>query len=118
MNLKVNSGWAMIKPNPRIDKTRGGIYIPTNQEAHEPIGFVLAMGEGRRHPKTGVRRDPGFKPGEFVIFTDYTKGAFMQFGSETYLMLKHEDILGVVEYEDKDNPQIPSEAKKQKTTTE
>jgi len=76
-------------------KTAGGIVIPGNA-AEKPIcGEVIATGKGRI-TDTGEVRPLDVKKGDKVYFGKYA-GTEIKINGEEFLMMREEDIMGVVE---------------------
>lgn len=75
-----NNVW--VKRIEQEQKTAGGIYIPDSAQQEAQMGLVEAVGQGTQ-----------VKAGDKVFFCKYagTKAG------EQYLVLKEEDILGIVE---------------------
>lgn len=69
----------LIDPVRNPELSQGGVYTgrPTttftqHEGADEQItqGKVIAVGPGKRHPRTGVRLPMDVEPGEYVVFSD------------------------------------------------
>ncbi|NJL24429.1 MAG: co-chaperone GroES, partial [Calothrix sp. SM1_5_4] len=76
------------------DRTPGGIFIP-DMAAERPIrGRVVAKGPGHRNKKGHLRPlDVGV--GDTVLFPQYG-GTKVTFEGEEYLILREDDLLGIV----------------------
>jgi chaperonin GroES len=86
----------VIKPKPREEKTKGGIYLPDTASKERPMeGEILAVGPGRLDDH-GKRVPMSVKKGEHVIFAKYA-GTEFKIDDEEYLILSEKDILGVIE---------------------
>jgi chaperonin GroES len=73
----------------------GGIVIP-DTAAEKPIrGEVIAVGPGKANDK-GEIRPVGVKPGEKVLFGKYS-GTEVKIEGEEWLVMREEDIMGVLE---------------------
>ena len=73
----------------------GGIVIP-DSAAEKPIqGEVIAVGNGRILD-SGEVRAPDVKVGDRVLFGKYS-GTEVKVEGEDYLVMREEDIMGVVE---------------------
>jgi chaperonin GroES len=77
------------------EKTKGGIIIPDTAKEKPVEGKVLAVGKGRRL-EDGSLRTPDVKAGDRVLFAKYG-GTEVKVDGETHLILREDDILGVVE---------------------
>lgn len=82
----------------RLEEERtspGGIVIP-DSAAEKPIqGEVLAVGNGKVL-ENGDRRSLDVKVGDRVLFGKYS-GTEVKISGETYLVMREEDIMGIVE---------------------
>ena len=86
----------VVKPKPREEKTKGGIFLPDTASKERPMqGDVLAVGQGRLSNR-GERLSMSIKAGDQVIFAKYA-GTEFKIDDEEYLILAEKDILGVVE---------------------
>lgn len=78
------------------EKTSGGILLPDTAKNKPQRGKVLAVGTGRLL-KDGSRRPPQVKEGETVLFTSWAGDEFKSHKGEEILLMREEDILGVIE---------------------
>ncbi len=85
----------LIKRTEKEEKTASGIIIPSTAQEKTHWGTVLATGKGRTDAH-GVIHPVSVKTGDLVIFTKFT-GTEFKFQDEEYLILKEDDILGVVQ---------------------
>ena len=76
------------------EKTRGGIIIPDTAKEKASEGKVVAVGPGRREDGKVLTVD--VKVGDRVLFGKYS-GSEIKLDGEEHLILREEDILGVVE---------------------
>jgi len=73
----------------------GGIVIP-DTAAEKPVrGEVVAVGPGKTNDK-GEVRPLGVKPGDKVLFGKYS-GTEVKVEGEELLVMREEDIMGVIE---------------------
>ncbi len=82
----------------RIDaeeKTRGGIIIPDTAKEKPIEGKVLAVGNGKVL-EDGKVRPLDVKAGDRVLFSKYA-GTEIKLEGEEHLIMREEDILGVIE---------------------
>ena len=82
----------------RIDaeeKTAGGIIIPDTAKEKPQEGRVVAVGNGRRDKK-GKRIAMDVKKGDRILFGRYA-GTEIKIYGEEHLMMREDDILGVIE---------------------
>ena len=78
----------------REERSTGGIIIPDTAKEKPQEGLVVAVGPGRR--EDGKVLAPDVKKGDRVLFGKYT-GSEIKLDGEEHLILREEDILGVVE---------------------
>jgi len=78
----------------REEKSVGGISIPDTAKEKPQEGLVVAVGPGRREDGKVVA--PDVKKGDRVLFGKYT-GSEIKLDGEEHLILREEDLLGVVE---------------------
>ncbi len=76
-------------------KSAGGIVIPDTAKEKPIQGEVIAVGNGKIL-ENGEVRPLDVKPGDKVLFGKYS-GTEVKLGSEEVLVMREEDIMGVVE---------------------
>ncbi len=84
----------IVQRLPEEEKTSGGIIIPETAKEKPQRGKVLSTGRGRT-TDDGKRLPLEVKPGDEVLFGKYS-GTEFKMGSEELLMMREEDIYGVV----------------------
>ncbi len=77
------------------EKTKGGIIIPDSAKEKPAEGKVVAVGDGKIL-EDGKKVALEVKVGDRVIFGKYS-GTEIKIGGEEYLILREDDILGIVE---------------------
>ena len=85
---------AIVQRIAEQEKSRGGIIIPDTAKEKPQEGRVVAVGWGRQEDGKIIPLD--VKAGDKILFGKYS-GADIQLGGEEHLILKEEDILGIVE---------------------
>jgi len=75
--------------------TRGGIIIPDTAKEKPISGLVLAVGSGKVLDD-GTVRGIDLKAGDKVLFGKYA-GTEIKIDGEEHLILREDDVLGVVE---------------------
>ena len=75
-------------------KTAGGIIIPDTAKEKPVEGKVVAVGNGKF--VDGKLQKPEVKPGDRILFGKYS-GTEVKIDGEEHLILREDDILGVVE---------------------
>ena len=73
----------------------GGIVIPDSASKKPNQGEVIAIGPGALL-EGGERRPPDVKPGDRVLFRDYSPSE-VKIDGEELLVIRENDILGVIE---------------------
>lgn len=82
----------------RVDSettTKGGLIIPDTAKEKPLEGEVVAVGNGRVLDDGSVRALT-VKAGDRVLFAKYAETE-VKVGSDTFLLLREEDLLGIVE---------------------
>jgi len=77
------------------EKTKGGIIIPDSAKEKPVEGKVTAVGNGRILEDGKVRKLE-VKKGDRVLFGKYS-GTEVKIDGEDFVMLREEEILGIVE---------------------
>ena len=76
-------------------QTDSGLYIPQGAQEKPHQGEVLSVGPGRLTPE-GNTVEPEVKVGDVILFGKYS-GQELRIDDQLYLIMKEEDILGIVE---------------------
>jgi chaperonin GroES len=77
------------------ERTAGGIIIPDTAKEKPQIGKVIAAGNGRK-TEDGKVIPMDVKKGDKVLFSKYA-GSEVKLDGEEFLIMKEDDILGIVE---------------------
>ncbi|KPV41291.1 molecular chaperone GroES [Thiohalorhabdus denitrificans] len=85
----------VVKRVEEEEKTEGGLYIPDTAKEKPIQGDVVAVGDGKILDN-GEKRPMAVKEGDRVIFAKYA-GTEVSVGSEDVLVMREDDIMGVVE---------------------
>lgn len=85
----------LIKRLEEETKTAGGIIIPDNSKEKPIQGQIVEVGPGYR-ADDGSFRSLDVKKGDKVLFNKYA-GTEVKFGGTEYLIMKEDDILGVLQ---------------------
>ena len=78
----------------REQRSSGGIVIPDTAKEKPQEGKVVAVGPGRREDGKVLTLD--VKVGDRILFGKYS-GTEIKLDDEEHLILREEDILGIVE---------------------
>jgi chaperonin GroES len=76
-------------------KTAGGIVLPDTAKEKPQRGKVIAVGNGRTTDE-GKKIAMEVKAGDQILFGKYS-GSEIKMEGEEYLILREEDVLGIVE---------------------
>lgn len=95
MHVKPLGDRVVVKPKPKEERSKGGVYLPDTASKERPMeGGILAVGPGSRD-RNGTLIAMSVKPGQRVIFAKYA-GTEFKIDDEEYLILQEKDILGVI----------------------
>jgi chaperonin GroES len=78
-----------------VEKTKGGIIIPDTAKQKPEQGKIVAVGKGKVNDD-GKLFPVGVKVGDTILFGKYS-GSEVELDGEEHLIMREEDILGVVE---------------------
>ncbi|KAG1342591.1 20 kDa chaperonin, chloroplastic [Cocos nucifera] len=87
----------LVKIKSSEEKTSGGILLPTTAQSKPQGGEVVAFGEGRTIGKNKV--DISVQAGNQVVYSKYA-GTELEFNGTNHLLLKEDDIVGVLDTDD------------------
>jgi len=85
----------LVKRLEEDEKTKGGIIIPDSAKEKPIMGKIVAVGKGKVR-EDGTVAPLDVKKGDKVLFSKYG-GTDVTVGDEEVLILREDDILGVVE---------------------
>ena len=77
------------------EKTKGGLIIPDTAKEKPQEGKVIAVGKGRVS-EDGKLRPLDVHKGDRVLFTKYA-GSEIEVGGDEHLIIREDDVLGVLE---------------------
>ena len=77
------------------EKTKGGIIIPDTAKEKPVEGRVIATGNGKLSEE-GKRIALEVKKGDRILFGKYS-GTEVKIEDEEYLIMREDDVLGVIE---------------------
>src|SRR3989304_7946362 len=84
----------IIKRLEEEEKTKGGIIIPDTAKEKPQEGRVIAVGPGKHEDGKLIPMD--VKEGDKILFGKYS-GAEIKLNGEEHLILREDDILGIIE---------------------
>ena len=95
MNIRPLHDRLIVKRFEEEERTKGGIIIPDNAKEKPQEGEVIAVGSGKVL-EDGKKSPLEVKKGDRVLFGKYS-GTEIKIDGNEYLMMREEDILGIVE---------------------
>jgi chaperonin GroES len=95
MKIRPLEDRVVIKQSEAMDKTAGGIILPDTAKEKPQIGKIIAAGPGKILDN-GKRSEMSVKKNDEVIYGKYI-GNEVEIDGEKYVILRENDILGVVE---------------------
>jgi len=95
MNVRPLFDRILIKRVDEPTRSKGGIFLPDAAKEKPVEGIILAVGGGKVHDD-GKVAPLAVKVGDRVVFGKYS-GTEIKVDGEDRLILREEDILGVVE---------------------
>lgn len=95
MKFKPLRDRVFVKYTSEEEKTAGGLYIPDTAKEKPQKGVVIEVGPGRI-TDDGKRQPLEVKVGDTILFDKYS-GSKVKIDEEEYLIIREEDILGIIE---------------------
>jgi len=95
MKIRPLQDRVIVKRIAEEEKSKGGIIIPDTAKEKPQEGKVVAVGKGKAE-ENGKVRPLDVKAGDRVLFGKYS-GTEIKLDGEEHLILREEDILGVLE---------------------
>ncbi len=95
MKIRPLNDRILVKRLEEEEKTKGGIIIPDTAKEKPAEGEVVAVGPGKMND-AGERIAMDVKEGDRVLFSKYG-GTDVKLEGEDYLIMREDDILGVIE---------------------
>ena len=96
-SLKPLGDRVLVKIKAAEEKTVGGILLPSTAQTKPQGGEVVAVGEGRTIGDKKV--DIGVQTGTPIVYSKYA-GTEVEFNGLSHLILKEDDIVGILETDD------------------
>src|SRR5262249_15574337 len=94
MGIRPLQDRVLVKRLKEEEKTKGGIIMPDTAKEKPIEGEVIAVGNGKVTEKGEVRK-LDVKKGDRILFGKYS-GTEVKIDGEEHLILREDDILGVV----------------------
>jgi chaperonin GroES len=95
MNIRPLQDRIVVKRIEEEEKTAGGIIIPDTAKEKPQEGKVVAVGKGKL-TEDGKLQKLDVKKGDRILFGKYSGSEITMDGTE-YLILREEDVLGIIE---------------------
>ena len=95
MKFKPLSDRLLVKRVIEETKTKGGIIIPDTAQEKPQEAEAVAVGDGKLL-ENGTKRPLPIKAGDRVLFSKYS-GTEIKLEGVEHLILKEEDVLGIVQ---------------------
>jgi len=95
MNFRPLQDRILIKRIEEKETVKGGIIIPDSAKEKPQEGEVVAVGGGKKD-KDGKVVPLDVKAGDRILFGKYS-GTDIKIDNEEYLILKEEEVLGILE---------------------
>lgn len=95
MKFKPLRDRVLVKYTEEAEKTAGGLYIPDTAKEKPQKGEVIAIGAGKV-TDDGKLQPVSVKVGNIVLFDKYS-GSKVTMDEVEYLIIREEDILGILE---------------------
>jgi chaperonin GroES len=95
MNIRPLQDRILVKRVNEEEKSKGGIIIPDTAKEKPQQGKVIAVGKGKVL-EDGTQRPLDVKAGDTILFGKYA-GTEVKIDGEEHLILREEDVLGVIE---------------------
>ncbi|KAG0608792.1 hypothetical protein M758_8G132800 [Ceratodon purpureus] len=87
----------LVKIQQVEEKSMGGILLPSSAQTKPQGGEVVAVGEGKT---VGDKKlEPSVKTGAQVVYSKYA-GTEVEFNGEAHLLLKEDDVVGLLSTDD------------------
>ena len=90
----------IIRPAEKLERSSSGLWLP------EPVaedvgtrvekGTVVRVGQGRRHPRTGILFPPDVRAGDVVLYNKALKLVEGGLGEDGLTIVAESDILAIV----------------------
>jgi chaperonin GroES len=95
MKFKPLKDRLLVKYSDEPEKSSGGLYIPDTAKEKPQKGEVVAAGPGKI-TDDGKLQKMEIKVGDVVLFEKYS-GSKINIDNEEFLIIKEDDVLGIIE---------------------
>ena len=94
MNIRPLQDRILVRRAEEETKSAGGIILTGSAQEKPSVGEVVAVGNGKKL-ENGTTLPMDVKVGDKVLFGKYS-GSEVKAGDETLLMMREEDIMGII----------------------
>jgi chaperonin GroES len=94
VNVRPLADRVLVKPLEAVETKKGGIIIPDAHKEKPQEGEIVALGTGKRD-EDGKVIPFSVKKGDKVLISKYG-GTEIKVEGETYLIMREDDILGIL----------------------
>jgi chaperonin GroES len=84
----------LVRREEEVGTTRGGLIIPDSAKDKPQEGTVISVGNGKTNEE-GKLFPLGVKEGDTILFGKYS-GTEIKLDGEDFLIMKEEEVLGIV----------------------
>ena len=95
IRLQPLSDHVLVRPIEKEEKTRSGLVLPDTAKEKPQEGEVMAVGPGKVL-ENGKTQELNVKVGNRILFGKYS-GTEIKIDDQEYLIMREEDILGILE---------------------
>jgi len=95
VNFRPMDDRILVDPCDTDEKTAGGIILPDTAREKPQRGVVIAVGPGKLLD-SGHRGEMSVKISDEVFYGKYS-GTEMEFGPDTFVVLRENDVLAIVD---------------------
>jgi len=96
INLRPLADRVVVKPVPKEEKTKAGVYLPDTAAKEKPQeGTIIAVGPGRLLDD-GTRVPVDVAVGDRVLFAKYA-GSEFKYDDEEFIIISEKDIMALIE---------------------
>ena len=95
MKIRPLQDRVIVKRIEEEEKTKGGIIIPDTAKEKLMEGKIVVVGKGK-FLEDGKVHPPDVKAGDRILFGKYS-GTEVKIDGEEHLIMREDDILGVIE---------------------
>ena len=94
INVKPLGDRVIVQPLEEKEVKKGSIIIPDNAKEKPQEGTIVAIGNGRMN-ENGIKSEFTVKVGDKVLISKYG-GTEIKIDGENYLIMREDDILGII----------------------